>query len=65
MKHPELNLNEIDRVKEKYDKQLTDLIKQFENEVGIIPFSGGLHVKGIRLIVTHGHSRIYMIDLEV
>lgn len=70
MKHPELNLNEIERIKEKYDKELTDLIKRFENEVGIIPFSGGLYVDGVKVIITNGHaseniSKYYMIDLAI
>jgi len=63
--HPDLNLNEIDEIKRKYDEKINTLVKDFEKEVGIIPFSGGLHVKGIRLIVSMGSNRHYFIELEV
>jgi hypothetical protein len=64
-KHPNKTLNEIDEIKVKYEKQLNTLLKDFEKEAGIIPFSGGLHIKGIKLIVGMGSTRTYFIDLEI
>lgn len=64
-KHPDLNLNEIDEIKRKYNERLNVVIKEFEKEVGIINYSGGLHVKGIERIITHGHGQYYTIELGI
>lgn len=64
-KHPDKNLNDIFEVKARYEDKLDLLLKEFEQEVGIIPFSGGLHIKGIQLIIGHGSTRNYFIQLEL